>query len=339
LESANGRRELYEKADALSEIETVRAAMVKAIGNVFGINDKDLCVLTWTQKLRESDSWTEFDNAFQRALGELEATLLIELDSGGGNNQVKVFKQALIDLIPSWMKRDKDAGEVNRLLKYALAELMWIIRKASKGVILFHPTREIPYVRLAKAYSGQVQLCPPDMIDSYVYSSKLSDGAMLPRRPVDQRAVKSKDLRLKLAPAYRCIDPAGRVLLYPADDVLAIKDKLSGGGLYPKDVRERLTAEYIQQMMLQTLRIARRLIKRTPQFRKYFDKVLSTKLLSDGLADPAVALKNSDRIINAFHELVIGPCSAAIDTAVQLRTITAPDDMPVVSGAMMLEGK
>lgn len=291
------------ESKVLRGIEDDRALILKVLGDEFELRDLD--IVTLTNKLRDPDSHREFVDSFTNARAQLHRTLRI--DSARGV-RVKVLEQALIDLVPHWMKQGADTETINRLLNYALAEVLGIIRKVTKRVLLFHYRRESAYLPLVRAYMDQLLglSAQRELVDQYVIMPNDVEGLKLPPSfPPDKPPAKEKSLRLKATEPYR-VGPGQeerRLLLDPPDSIEAMKAKLGRGDL-PKNLRDR----YLFEMVGRILAMARELLEHQNFARRRFDQLLPPGLLED----PERLSRESDKVLEAFHELILDPLSQGI---------------------------
>lgn len=298
----------------LLAIEEERAAMVRAIGAEFQLGD--LHVVTLTQKLKDPDARREFIDAFRAARGELGKILSLGKE---GNQRHTVLRQALIELVPDWQKKGVPPETLDRLINYALAELLWIVRKATKQIVLFHYAREHRYLDLARAYLDQVHgFSDSDLVGDYVVMPSEVDGLKLPPSlpTTDQKGKKlqKKTLRNKPCEPYRVApnQEEQRVLIYPADSLEAIHEKL-----HRSDIPEHVRLDYIEKMMVPILAMARALTEEQTRMRREFTRFLPEGVLENTDKIP----ENETTIVNAFHQLVVLPLGQAIEDALRrLRT-------------------
>ncbi len=306
--AANGGTE--GESAVLLAIEEERAAMVGAIGDELQLDD--LHVVTLTQKLRDPDARLDFTNAFRSARGELDRTLLV---GEKGHEQHTVLRQALIDLVPDWQKKGVSAETLDRLINYALAELLWIIRKTTKQIVLFHYVREHRYLDLARAYLDEVHgLGDSDLVDKYVTMPPLVDGlklpSVLPTTDRKRKPLRKSTVRLKTCEPYRVApnQEGQRVLIYPADSLKAIDEKL-----HRSDIPDHVRIDYIERMLVPILVMARKLTEQQNRMRREFTQLLPAGVLEDIDKIP----EHEGTIITAFHELIVLPLGQAIDEALR----------------------
>lgn len=302
----------------LKRIEEQRKALIEAIGDECGLGNY-MSVRTLTDILASTEEWTCFINAFEVARSKLNKWLVLGRHNSDEGEKIK-FNQALIGLIPDWIKKglpkdDPEEAEliIDSLLNYSLAELLWIMRKVIKDVVLFHYPREHRYLDLARAYLKQVHRTE-DVIARYVVMPEEVDGLKLPVVPSSDK-IKPKTLRNTPSEPYRCADPERKIRLYPPDSVEEMKRKLSGNGRFDEAIRD----DYMRKMIVPILKLVRDLSGRQTNIRKKLTKQLPSHTLEDLESD---LYKNGDRIVKLFFELVIGPLNEAIGKRLEDVTIT-----------------
>lgn len=305
-----------QESKILRGIEDDRELILRVLGDEFELDDLD--VVTLTNKLRDPDSHREFVESFTNARAQLHRTL--HIDSARGV-RVKVLEQALMDLVPHWMKQGADTETINRLLNYALSEVLGIIRKVTKRVLLFHYRRESAYLPLVRAYMDQLLGLPTqrELVDQYVRMPSDVEGLKLPPSfPIDKKPpVKENSLRLKATEPYR-VGPGQeerRLLLDPPDSIEVIKAKLGRDDL-PRNLRDR----YLFEMVGRILSMARELLEHQNFARRRFEQLLPSGVLED----PEKLSKESDRVLEAFHELILNPLSQGITSARAAARQTSP---------------
>jgi hypothetical protein len=284
------------------DIETRVASVIAAIKG-FG-NMRDLDIVNLSERLREPKKQVTFYDSFTSARGNLNQWLQVK-KKGQAEPEPIVFKQALLALVPDWLKANADQATLDYLLNYALAEVLRIISKVTEKIVLFHYRREERYLTLAQAYMGQILGLGEETVgdvDRYVRMPRDIDGIKLPPPP-DTRT-KSRRVRLSAAEPYRAPKPDQRILLFPADSVDGIMGKL-GQPHIPKDVAD----QYVFSMIGGILRLSRDLLGHQAGFRGRLARALPDSILDD----PETMAANRERTVGTLHELVLDPISTAIE--------------------------
>lgn len=315
-EASNPTVELEKIADP--SIESRRADLYKAIARIFGLDQ--VRVMTLEDKLGEKDFELDIRSSLRLAEHDMGSYLDIFTDGRKKASKV-VMKQALLNLIPSWIKAGQPDAVLDRLVKYALLEMLMIIRKISKRVLLFHYPREKGYVPLSEAYMRRA-FGTDEVTDvrRFVHMDERIDGLRLVRNEnlaetprersslmhLSSSALEAKMRRKMRCPSYR-IQPGadferGRVILYPTpDDAQIIKEKLAD-----TDVPDFIRFRYLNEMLLETLRLLNAVEGPRTYSRNQIEKAFGKD--SDILKpnkDLSILSGHVDRIIEVFNDVVM----------------------------------
>lgn len=327
-----------DEANILRDVERQRAAVIHAIANMFSIPKTELEVVTLTDKLRDRNAYRGFVDGFSNArthLGEL-------LTMRTGN---VVLMQALIDLIPEGVRRDTDKETLDRLVNYALAEILLLIRKITKEVVVYFYKRECKYLDVVKAYMSQIQHFPAEdekLVDRFIRMPPEIDGLRLPKLPPCAAALKPNlTLRNKSCAPYRVgpHEEQRRVLLYPPDSYENFRKKLSRPDV-PEVARlewERVRDEYIAQMLIPTLDLARRTIEAHGPIRGMARRMLD-QVLPPNILDPKNIGFNLESILKTFYDVILEPLADEIRKKLEELKETVGDSTPLMQAVDVSNG-
>lgn len=311
-----------EELRILHDAEQTRADVIFAIKGQFLMDD--LKVMTMTEKLQEPPTRADLLQALATAQANFDTRIWIQ-KPGDKNPTCMTLRNALVECLPQWFKFDSSSGQpfppelIEQRASYVLFELLWIIRKIIKRdpFLFFHYFRERRYLPLVEAYMKKVLRYPPEesgrLLSTYVKMPREIDGLRLTterevvsRRPEKPEKAEERRCRMGMCESYRVAekDKSRRVLLYPPDSVKEMREKI-----FAADVTDESRWEYFRDMIISLLRMVIDVQRMRATERRNLRKVLPNGILDD----EANISGNSQRLLEAFHELVIRPVSIAIE--------------------------
>lgn len=296
------------ESSPLNTIESTRKDVVKAIVRAFDL-ESGIEVVTLTEKLKEPDARADLIGQMRFATGML-GRFVTPLESS--RDEPRTLREELVRLIPRSVRKNAQEADLNLLVNYALLEILWIARKATKNIMLFQPTRERGYIRLAKFYLDQGLGISGQLLDTYVRITHETDGLKLQPVPEPSFSRKAKgkrheEQRLVPSPAYRTPPNLDSKFLVfgrenRGDDVAGMKAKL-----LRSDIPERQQMQYVTEMVVAILQIVRIRMQNVIYVRNKIDAVIP-----QGVLQPEAIFQNLDTLLAVFHELVILPVEQCI---------------------------